>query len=66
LQGDGTCGELWEYPEPSSSEEVLEDNGIEDEEVEREEVHLNMSLRGPRVRGLMQQAAKLKRRKYVR
>jgi hypothetical protein len=47
-RGTDTCDDL-DCPAPSSSEEVLEDNNIEDKEVEREDVHLNRSLRGPRV-----------------
>ena len=43
-----TCDDL-DCPAPSSSEEILKDTNMEDKEGGREEVHLNRSLRGPRV-----------------
>lgn len=73
MQGHETYGELWEYPEATSSEEVQEDDGVEDDEAEgvSPPVPVEESLKtGSRARGpheaLLKNAPKLKRRKSVR
>ena len=66
LQGHEARDEL-DCPAWSLSK-VLEDKGIEDDEIDGGEERLKKGsrARAPRIAALMQNAPKLKRRKYVR
>ena len=66
MQGPREARDELDCPARSSSE-VFKDNGIEDDETDGGEERLKKGsrARAPRIAALMQNAPKLKRRKYV-